>query len=48
MKNPWEEIDNEVPEALDAILTGLLVIAVTLICAGLLGLGLGVVWGWVE
>jgi hypothetical protein len=47
MKPPIE-FDENADIYVDAILTGLLVIAVTLICAGLLGLGLGVVWGWME
>jgi hypothetical protein len=47
MKTPIE-FEDETTDELDAVLTGLLVIALTLLSAGLIGLFLGVLWGWMS
>lgn len=49
MRTPWEvDEDDEGYDVLDALLTGMLVIGVTLLWAGLLGLFVGVLWGWMS
>jgi hypothetical protein len=49
MRTPWDvDEEDEGYDELDAALTALLVLAIALLCSGLIGLFVGVLWGWMS